>query len=267
MIHCPNCSHEFQDPDEVPEEVGTKVAPGDIFQLGRHRLFCGDSTNFKNLDKLMGSQKPNLVYTDPPYGLGYVGDFYQDSVSKKATEFQRETNSFPQLTGDTGNWDWDPSPILDYFKDTKEIFLWGADYYSGYLPKFGSWVVWNKISEHQKMDNMPGASFELCWSKSKHKRHLFNLTWRGCFGHNRITDGAKKVHPTQKPVKLAELFFKKWGGGLVVDLFGGSGSTLISCERTDNRCFMMEIEPNYCSVIIARWEKFTGKKAELVSSA
>lgn len=255
------------DADEVPEVKDAFVKRGDLFELGRHRFLCGDATSNEDVLRLMNGEKADMVYTDPPYGLGYVGDFYQDSI-KASNGMKRTTNKFKQLEGDTGNWDYDPQHVLTAFDYCEEIFMWGGDYYCWSLPKDGSWICWNKVSE-TRMDAMPGASFELCWSKSKHKRHMVDLVWRGCFGHNRKTDGDKKVHPTQKPVKLAEWFFERWGKEKtnIVDLYLGSGSTLIACEKTNRKCFGMEIDPHYCSVIIERWQKFTGQKAVKLESS
>lgn len=246
------------DEDDVPEHVEPKSKLGDIYTLGAHRLMCGDSTSIDAVEKLMNGEKADLVYTDPPYGFGYDPNFYVSMDS----EMKRSKNNHKTLAGDSGGWDYDPTVLLEYFKDVDDIFLWGADYYCWSLPKKGSWIAWNKIAENDKMDNMPGASFELCWSKSKHKRHIINLVWRGCFGHNKKNDGDKKVHPTQKPVKLAEAFFDKWGNEKknIVDIYGGSGSTLIACEKTNRKCFMMELDPHYCDVIVTRWCKYTNRQ-------
>jgi DNA modification methylase len=242
---------------EVPKETFVKL--GDMFQLGSHKLLCADCTIKENVDRLMNGEKADMVFTDPPYGFGYEGNFYQD-IEKSG--FTRDSKRYDKLKGDSGTWDFDATQILEQFRYCEDIFLWGADYYCWTLPKNGSWVCWNKISDNDKMDNMPGASFELCWSKSKHKRHIFNLTWRACFGHNKQVDGDKKVHPTQKPVKLAELFFDKWGKDKtnIVDLYGGSGSTLIACEKTKRKAFLMEIDPHYCQIILERFQKYSGKQ-------
>jgi DNA modification methylase len=249
-----------KDADELPEQRSTSIKRGDLFTLGTHRLLCGDSTLQSDIARLMNGEKADMVYTDPPYGLGYIGDFYQDL--KPSNGLKRTINQFKQLEGDTGDWDYDPSPVLKHFEYCKDIFMWGADYYMWSLPKNGSWICWDKVGA-SNLDRMPGASFEMCWSKDKHKRHHITIIWRGCFGHNRKTDGDKKVHPTQKPVKLAEKFFEYWGKDKtnIVDLYPGSGSTLIACEKTNRKCFGMEIDPMYCQVIIDRWEKFTGQKA------
>ena len=112
---------------------------------------------------------------------------------------------------------------------------------------------------------MYGSSFELCWSRQKHKRLICQKTWRGFFGHNKNLDGDHRIHPTQKPVELAEWFFNEWGKNakVISDPFLGSGSTLIACEKTGRKARLMELDPKYCDVIVKRWEDFTGKKAIL----
>ena len=109
---------------------------------------------------------------------------------------------------------------------------------------------------------MYGACFELCWSKKHHRREIARVKWCGLFGLDKETDG-KRYHPTQKPVKLAEWFLSKYSneGENVVDIFGGSGTTLLACEKLQRNCYMIEIDPHYCDVIIARWEKLTQQNA------
>lgn len=204
-----------------------------------------------------------MVFTDPPYGYGHLGDFQTKTLpgrTGRSADFARP------LTGDSGEWDYDPSFILNYFNECKDIFLWGADYYCWKLPKDGSWVVWNKIGENDDLNNLPGAAFELCWSRHKHQRQLINLVWRGVLGHIKNLDGERKCHPTQKPTRLAQWFFERWGkdAKIIWDGYLGSGSTLIACEKTGRKCYGSEIDPLYCQVIIDRYEKFTGKKAEKI---
>ncbi len=112
---------------------------------------------------------------------------------------------------------------------------------------------------------MFGSNFELCWSKAKHKRQVVPVLWKGIFGLSE-EDVKKRVHPTQKPVELCIWFLDKFSKtkDIVVDIFGGSGSTLIACEKLGRKCRMMEIDEHYCDVIIRRWEDYTGKKAELL---
>lgn len=254
------------DPDDIPEEVETRCKPGDLWELGGHRLLCGDSTNIQQVERLMNGEKADMVFTDPPYGMFLDTDY--DSMFAADTKHRKTGKRFDKVAGD--HEDFNPefiNIIFAAFPDTKEVFLWGADYYSELLPerKQGSWVVWDKRCNEQ-MDKVSGNTFELCWSKAKHKRLIARLMWSGHHGMQK-DDVKTRVHPTQKPVALAEWFFEQWGskGDLVADLFLGSGSTLIACEKTNRKCYGMEIDPHYIDVAIERWEKFTGKKAVLLS--
>jgi len=249
---------------EVPEEPKTKL--GDIYQLGNHRLMCGDSTSIDAVEKLMDGQKADMVFTDPPYGMFL--DTNYDSMFAADKSHRKTGKRFDEVVGD--HEDFAPeliSTIFAAFHDTDEIFIWGADYFSELLPdrKNGSWIVWDKRT-NENMDKVSGNTFELCWSKQKHKRLIARILWSGHHGMQR-DDTKTRVHPTQKPVELASWFFENWGKNCIVvaDLFGGSGSTLIACEKTNRHAMLMELDPKYCDAIVKRWEDFTGKKAVLLT--
>tara|TARA_Y100000385_G_scaffold103665_1_gene107180 strand:- start:853 stop:2079 length:1227 start_codon:yes stop_codon:yes gene_type:complete len=250
------------DPDDVPEPPEDPTTkPGDLWILGNHRLLCGDSTNPQHVERLMDGKKADMVFTDPPYGMDLDTDFSK----------MPDGNSYKAVIAD--NEQFDAGFLLSTFSYCKEIFLFGADYYVETLrrnyPDLGSWIIWDKYSDeerHGMLDGKFGSSFETCWSKTKHKRELArvlvttNYTARG---------DETRVHPTQKPVALAEWFFERWGStnDLVVDLYGGSGSTLIACERQNRQARLMELDPAYCDVIVKRWEDFTGNTAICEPSA
>lgn len=241
--------------DVIPEKVKAIAKLGQIYQLGNHRLMCGDSTSADAVEKLMNGEKAEMVFTDPPYGMNLNTDY--SSMKNKATEhWNNKPKSYSRVIGDDS--EFDPFMILRIKCD--EIFIWGADYFADKIPKGGSYIVWDKFPTDNNSDRL-GSSFELCWSKSKHKRHIVRI--QQPFG----VKAKDRVHPTQKPVELVEFFFKAWANGAmnILDLFGGSGSTLIACEKTNRKCFMMELDTHYVDVIIARWEKYTGKKAKLIS--
>ena len=113
---------------------------------------------------------------------------------------------------------------------------------------------------------MYGSSFEVCWSKNKHRKEIARVRWCGIFGTEKEFD-KKRVHPTQKPTNLSAWFLQKYSdeNAIVIDIYGGSGSTLIACEQLDRTCYMMELDPKYCDVIIKRWETLTGEKAVLIN--
>lgn len=248
------------DEDSVPEHVEPKTRLGDIYQLGNHRLMCGDSTSIDAVEKLMDGEKADMVFTDPPYGMN-LNTSYADSLGP-GKSFDREIRNYRPVAGDNKEFDFHTAYAL--FENVKEQFWWGADYYCDKLPKGGSWIVWDKKT-NENLQKMYGSDFELCWSKQKHSREIARVTWAGVLGHSKKDDGDKKVHPTMKAVKLIEWFFSRYDGHAVVDLFGGSGSTLIACEKTNRKCFMMELDPYYCDVIVKRWELYAGQKSILLT--
>ena len=252
------------DEDAVPEVPETpKTVLGDVWVLGNHRLMCGDSTSIDAVDKLMNGTKADMVFTDPPYGMFLNADY--DNMFAKDKTHRKTGKRFDNVKGD--HEDFNPDFINNVFAAfgyCKEIFLWGADYYVDLIPERnkGSWVVWDKRCD-EKMDKVVGNTFELCWSKAKHKRMVARILWSGHHGMQK-DDAKKRVHPTQKPVELVVWFFDYYSmqdKRIVVDLFGGSGSTLIACEKTNRDCHMMELDAKYCDVIIKRWQDFTGKEA------
>ena len=261
--------------DEVPEEVETRCKLGDIWQLGEHRLMCGDSTKVDDVEKLMNGEKADMVFTDMPYGMNLDTDY---SSMKNNLDFAKEKNFTGGKKYAQGKVD-DFTPemvnnIFVCFNYVKEMFLFGVDYFAELLPNKndGSWIVWDKrangnddIEQDLSSDKMYGSCFELCWSKNKHKRDIARVKWAGVFGTEKEFDH-KRHHPTQKPTALVQWFLDRYSkdNQSIVDLFGGSGSTLIACEQLNRKCYTMELDEHYCDVIIQRWENLTGKKAELV---
>lgn len=253
---------------EVPEPAEDPISKlGELWTLGNHRLMCGDSTQVSDVEKLMAGQKADMVFTDPPYGMFLNADY---SDMDRKFKGSNGGNKYDQVIGD--NEDFSPdliSTVFASFNYCKEIFLWGADYYAEHLPNKnnGSWIVWDKRGD-DSADKMYGSTFELCWSKARHKRIMARVKWAGIFGMEKEHD-KKRCHPTQKPVELVKWFFDYFSledKNNVVDLFGGSGSTLIACEKTKRKCFMMELDPKYCDVIIKRWQNLTGNDAVLEST-
>ena len=241
---------------ELPEEPKTKL--GDLYQLGNHRLLCGDSTNVDDVEKLMDGKKADMVFTDPPYGMNLDTDYSKLTSSNSFASGKKHS----KVIGDDK--EYNPDHIFNQFGYCLEILLWGADYYRKYLPIGGSWFCWDK-REDESADKGFGSNFELLWSRAKHKRSMLRYKWFGFF-----TAGEKReyLHPTQKPVEMLIQVLNPYciEKGLVVDLFLGSGSTLIACEKTNRICYGMELDPKYCDVIVQRWEEYTGNKAELERS-
>ena len=249
---------------EVPEEPKAKL--GDIYQLGNHRLMCGDSTSEQDVAKLMNGVKADMVLSDPPYGMFLDTDFSDIKGSMKSIGRKNHTsgNKYEKVIGD--NEDFKPDLIMTFFDNfnyCKEMFLFGGDYFAELLPNKngGSWLVWDKRKESQA--NAIGSEFELIWSKNKHKRRMLRHDWFGFLSSENQQDARNRVHPTQKPITLLVDIINQWGDNCnnIIDLYGGSGSTLIACEQLNRKCYMMELDPHYIDVIIQRWENFTGKKA------
>lgn len=253
--------------DEVPsdEQVETRVKKGDIWQLGDHRLMCGDSTVITDVEKLMGGEKADMVLSDPPYGMHLDTDF-SDCIGSIGRKNSTRGNKYKSVIGD--NDDFSPDLITTFFNNfdyVKEMFLFGADYFAELLPNKnnGSWLVWDKRKESQA--DAIGSEFELIWSKNKHKRRMLRFDWFGFLSSKDAKDARNRVHPTQKPVSLLAEIIKQWGNNLqiIVDLFGGSGSTLIACEQLNRKCRMMELDEHYCSVIIQRYINLKGNAEDV----
>jgi DNA modification methylase len=238
--------------DEAPEVSDEPPVSklGEVYQLGRHRIMCADSTVKENVELLMNGEKADVVFTDPPYGIDLDTDY-----TKMQNGF-RATNKFSAVANDDKQFDYSQFSYLD----TEEQFWWGANYYIDTLPEYGksgSWLVWDKRGQ-ESMDKMFGSGFELCWSKKPHQQKIIRAVFAGAFGHNRAEDGATKLHPTQKSIKLCSIMINEYSEAdqLLLDLFLGSGSTLIACGQTDRTCYGMELDPKYVDVIRKRYAKF-----------
>jgi len=235
------------DEDVVPEApINPVTIEGDVWLLNNHRLMCGDSTNIDAVDKLMNGLKPNAIFTDPPYGIGLDKENQKLGKSQSYDAVLNDHNS--EVAKDVFN--------LALGMNIPEIYFWGANHYSSVLPDSSCWIVWDK----QGGKNVTYADCELCYTNIKKPVRMFTHIWDGFRKDSEKSE--KRVHPTQKPIKLFEDIWSKFNTGQVIlDLFGGSGSTLMACEKTDRHCLMMELSPKYCDVIIKRWEEFTGKQA------
>jgi hypothetical protein len=246
---------------DVPEEPVTKL--GDIYQLGNHRLMCGDSTSIDAVEKLMDGQKVDMIYTDPPYGIsivqgGSIGGskpFGSVGGGKLA-----KVGKYAPVAGDESiDVAVEAIQLIATLQAQVEI-IWGGNYYANHLDNSSCWIVWDK----ENTGNFADA--ELAWTNQKTAVRIFKHMWNGMLKDSER--GEKRVHPTQKPVALAEWCFNQYGEECltVLDLFGGSGSTLIACESKNKKGYIMELSPNYCDVIVKRWEDFTGKKAVLLTN-
>ena len=253
------------DAPEIPEEPKTKL--GDIYQLGKHRVMCGDSCSIHDIEKLCGGQLVDMWLTDPPYNVAYEGK------TKDALKIQNDSMGDDQFR----------QFLRDAYVTADLVMKQGAVFY-----------IWHADSEGY---NFRGAAQDagwkvrqcLIWKKSsmvmgrqdyhwKHEPCLYG--WKEGAGHLWATDrkqttileferpSRSKEHPTMKPVALFEyqMLNNTKGGDIVLDSFGGSGTTLLAAEKHGRHGYLMELDPKYCDVIVKRWEDFTGKKAMLVNA-
>jgi DNA modification methylase len=233
---------------EVPIEPTTKL--GDIYQLGNHRLMCGDSTSIDAVEKLMNGNAVDLIFTDPPYNVGFNGRSGKHDVIMNDKLSEDEFSTFI-------------AEVCNTIKaiNPKAYYIWCNWNFYGILQgklDYKTCIVWAK--NVFGMGNGYRHQHEFCLFNGKIDEVVKNESdlWEVKKDHN-------YVHPTQKPVALSVRAFGNHIKLLnVLDLFGGSGSTLIGAEQTGRKSFTMELDPKYCDVIIKRWENFTGKKAELL---
>ena len=244
----------------IPEvEEGEPICKlGDIWQLGNHRLMCGDSTKEEDVAKLMNGNKADMVFTDPPYGMNLDTDY------SKMTGNGRKGKTYDKVIGDNEDFKDDLiETVFNNFNYCNEIFLWGVDYYFDLIPNFknGNLIVWDKTLQTNG-DADYNSEFELLWTKNQHKKEVIHFNWFRYFGLSQ-QDIKTREHPTQKPLQVITPFIEKYSNenNVIVDIYGGSGSTLIACEQLNRKCYMMELDEKYCDVIIKRWENYTGEKA------
>ena len=241
------------DPDDVPETPEDPITkPGDLWILGSHRLLCGDSTNPQHVERLMDGKKADMVFTDPPYGVEY------DSGWQKKYGQIKNDNTILEI-----------APIIwQVLKEDSAAFVWTSHHvYPIWRQQFESFykqtIIWRKAGGGMgDLQGQYAPDYEMalfCTKGSpKFQGPRGMAVWD--IGKDRAMD---YVHPTQKPVALAEQALADFTktGNYVLDLFGGSGSTLIACEKTSRHARIMELDPAYCDVIVKRWEDFTGNTA------
>ena len=255
--------------DEVPEEAIARSALGDVWQLGSHRLICGDSTSPELIENLMRGKKADLVFTDPPYRMK-LGNGSDDWVGQAAIKVKQSIKDII---------DFEPDDFLhtlpDYFDGKMNTFIFCN---KDLIPDYLNWALekgyafnllfWKKPNalpiggQHR-----PDTEYIIFIRKSAiWNDALPGVSYSKCLEFSR--DNSSK-HPTMKPVGLItnQLLISSNPGGIVVDPFLGSGSTLIAAEQTGRICYGFEMEPKYCDIILQRWENLTGQKAELINAS
>jgi DNA modification methylase len=245
-LDIPNFDTEVLEAEEddfaVPDGgIETDIVLGDLFEIGEHRLLCGDSTDSDQVARLMNGQKVDMVFTDPPYGISHTG---------KGIKGNAKENNFGEILGDENvNAAIDSFNLLfNLYSDALHIW-WGANYYSSILPNGFGWLVWDKEREG---DTFSGA--ELAFVNKGIKVDIFRHKWHGMIKGSEM--GEKRIHPTQKPIALVEWCFDNYNAGEnILDVFLGSGTTMVASHQLKRKCYGMELDPKYCQVIVDRMLK------------
>jgi len=245
----PEPTEGLTDEDEVPEPPADPVTkPGDVWLLGRHRLMCGDSTSIDAVERLMAGSVPNAIITDPPYGIGIDGQKKSISANPKHNRKHHEKKGWDSERPDVS--------IFNYIVALGvPAVIWGGNYFADLLPPTRGWLYWGK-----GQDGLTMSDGELAWTTE-------NKPLRSKTVNRAALKGS--VHPTQKPVEIIEFsadYLSVPQKGAVLDLFSGSETLAIVCEKTDRRAYMMEHDSGYCDQAIMRWQDFTGKQATLEST-
>jgi DNA modification methylase len=225
---------------------------GQLWTLANHRLLVGDCTVRENVERLMGGERADCVMTDPPYGMNLNTDYSDMPETRIASK------TYGKVEGDDK--DFDAAPFIQMFDYVKEQFYWGGDYFYTTLPIGGSWIVWDKRNENS--DGLVGNHFEVCWSRTNHRRRIIRVHWSGVNARNQ---GVKREHPTEKSIKVLVEILSDYtkDGAVVVDMFGGVGTTMVACNNLGRQCRMIEVDPKYCAVILQRFaDAFPNEKIE-----
>jgi len=241
---------EEDEAPEVDEQNPPESRLGDIYQLGRHRLMCGSATEFGDVTELVNGIVPDLALTDPPYGIavvknGKVGaDF---GIAKKGNY----SDVIGDDTTDTARNSWQVITELGVPKSV----IFGGNYFTDFLPPSATWLVWDKRGDSGIRNTF--ADCELAWSNAGGVARVYSQLWNGMI---REGESGQRVHPTQKPLGILSRILEDYSSAdqNILDLFGGSGSTLIACEQTNRICYMMEFDPKYCDVIRKRYANHIG---------
>ena len=244
----------FDDPDPEateddytePDQMQVDVVLGDLIEIGEHRLLCGDSTDPDQVEKLMNGDKVDMVFTDPPYGISVVkndkvgADF---GVAKKG----KYSEVIADDTTETANQFYQTCVSLGFDK----FIIWGGNYFTDFLPFSDSWLIWNKRANTDIRNTF--ADGEMAWCSFHTPIRIYDQLWNGMI---REGEKEKRVHPTQKPIRmLSEIIQDHIKGLNIFDGFLGSGSTMVAAHQLNRKCYGMELDPKYCQVIIDRMHK------------
>jgi site-specific DNA-methyltransferase (adenine-specific) len=236
-----------EDDFSAPEGgIETDIVLGDLFEIGEHRLLCGDSTDTNNLDLLLQNKKPELLLTDPPYGIDYGGMLKGKGDGKGGAD----KNGWKSYDAP----DWDKSrpeqSVFNYLLQiTNNQIIWGGNYFADILPPSMGWLIWDKGQRGFSL-----ADGEMAWTS-------FNNALRIKEYARAKANKEERNHPTQKPIEILSWCFEyadrhsKEEIKLVLDTYLGSGSTMVASHQLKRKCYGMELDPKYCQVIIDRMRK------------
>ena len=232
---------EIIEDEYVPEDdLEVTVKQGDLYQLGNHHLLCGDSTKKEDILRLVDGATIDMIFTDPPYGMSAVSKSGVLSEKYKTDILNDDTNEVAIKSFQLAN---------ELYPNITHIWF-GANYYCTSAMQNECWIIWDKNNGASDQ-----ADCELAYTNFRSAARMFTMA----------SEKKNRVHPTQKPIRLYEAIFDKFQNkgtfNRVLDLFGGGGSTLIYCEQTGRKCYMMELDPYYAQIVINRYEEYTGNKA------
>jgi len=238
---------ETEDDDEINDiEYNGIIKTGDLLELNKHKIICGEfpkDNTFKEID---------LILTDPPYGINIVsrtiGGDKKNTIDPERKrigyEFKVKASVYKPIINDDKPFN--PKELL---KICKNIIIFGANYFADKLPISPGWMVWDKNAGREWKDTFADA--ELIYTSSKKHTQIYRVLWKGMVK----VESGKRIHPTQKPIKLIEILLNDFSkeNDKIIDPFLGSGSTIIACEKTDRICYGMEIDPYYCDLMVNRY--------------
>ena len=240
-----------EDEFSAPEGgIETDIVLGDLFEIGEHRLLCGDSTDSDQVAKLMNGQKADMVFTDPPYGVNYQSNWRNNKSESK----------FDILENDNKFLDFKPNLIL-YTKESSAWFIWTSHqvypiWRNMYEDYYLNTIIWNKGKMGMGDLSSYGNNYEMALFCSQGKPKLKGERKKAIWEIN-VEAGSEYVHPTQKPISLSAYAIPDFinENDLVLDLFLGSGSTMAASHQLKRKCYGMELDPKYCQVIVDRMKK------------
>ena len=262
-----------EDDYEEPDELEVTVQTGDIYVLGNHRLMCGDSTKREDVALLMDGKQADMVFTDPPYLMGFTGNVHGDgSKSFNAKHGRIMNDKMSKEDGDEFVYN-----IINMLQENVTgayyicFYRLGLDYIFRAMGKlnlnYKALIIWDKGNHTLSNSDYMSRYEPIIYGWFKEHNFYGDRSNFDIWDIRRTQKN--ELHPTMKPLELCSkaILNSSKKGDIVLDLFGGSGSTLISCEQLNRNCYMMELDPKYCQVIINRWEEFTGEKAEKIGGA